>query len=242
MGSSDSFSVSWNTFQENMTDAFRQMREDKDFFDVTLVCDDDQIQAHKVILSACSPFFHTILRRNKHEHPLIFLLGVKYIDILSVLDFMYHGEVTVAQENLNSFLAVSQDLKVKGLTQISTDRILLGSDQPNPKQREYPAALDGDTSLPVDLEHFLDPTDFKDTTGEDDELTVRGLGCEVAKKHRSKDQGLACDTCHQVLSTEKCLKRHMKIHEGVRYYCDLCEKSFARKYVLVVHVKSKHTK
>jgi len=107
----------WNDFEKNISGAFREIREDKDFFDVTLACDDDQLQAHKVILSACSPFFRTVLRQNKHEHPLLYLRGVKYADLVSVLNFMYHGEVNVAQEELNSFLAVAEDLKVKGLTQ-----------------------------------------------------------------------------------------------------------------------------
>ena len=40
----------------------QDIRDDKDFFDVTLACDDDQIQAHKVILSACSPFFRQVYR------------------------------------------------------------------------------------------------------------------------------------------------------------------------------------
>jgi len=117
MGSSEKFCLRWNDFEANISGAFRELREDKDFFDVTLACDDDQIQAHKVILSACSPFFRTILKRNRHEHPLLFLKGVRYVDLVSVLNFMYHGEVNVAQEELNSFLAVAEDLKVKGLTQ-----------------------------------------------------------------------------------------------------------------------------
>jgi len=107
----------WNDFESNISVAFRELREDKDFFDVTLACDDDQIQAHKVILSACSPFFRQILKRNRHEHPLLYLKGVKYVDLMSVLNFMYHGEVNVAQDELNSFLAIAEDLKVKGLTQ-----------------------------------------------------------------------------------------------------------------------------
>jgi len=107
----------WNDFENNISAAFRDMRGDKDFFDVTIACDDEQIQAHKVILSACSPFFRNILRRNPHQHPLLYLKGVKYTDLQSVLNFMYHGEVNVAQEELNSFLAVAEDLRVKGLTQ-----------------------------------------------------------------------------------------------------------------------------
>ena len=105
------------SLQNLFSGAFRELREDKDFFDITLACDNEQLQAHKVILSACSPFFRTVLRRNRHEHPLLYLKGVKYADLVSVLNFMYHGEVNVAQEELNSFLAVAEDLKVKGLTQ-----------------------------------------------------------------------------------------------------------------------------
>ena len=47
------FCLHWNEFESNISIAFRELRDDKDFFDVTLACDDDQIQAHKVILSAC---------------------------------------------------------------------------------------------------------------------------------------------------------------------------------------------
>jgi len=114
---SEKFCLRWNDFETNISSAFRELRDDKDFFDVTLACDDEQIQAHKVILSACSPFFRNILRRNPHQHPLLYLKGVKYTDLQSVLNFMYHGEVNVAQEELNSFLAVAEDLRVKGLTQ-----------------------------------------------------------------------------------------------------------------------------
>jgi len=114
---SEKFCLRWNDFESNISNAFKELRDDKDFFDVTLACDDEQIQAHKVILSACSPFFRNILRRNPHQHPLLYMKGVKYTDLQSVLNFMYHGEVNVAQEELNSFLSVAEDLRVKGLTQ-----------------------------------------------------------------------------------------------------------------------------
>jgi len=114
---SEKFCLRWNDFESNISSAFRELRDDKDFFDVTLACDDEQIQAHKVILSACSQFFRNILRRNPHQHPLLYLKGVKFTDLQAVLNFMYHGEVNVAQEELNSFLAVAEELRVKGLTQ-----------------------------------------------------------------------------------------------------------------------------
>jgi hypothetical protein len=113
----EQFCLKWNDFETNVSTAFRELREDKDFFDVTIACDDEQIQAHKVILAACSTFFRSVLKRNRHEHPLLYLKGVKYIDLVAVLNFMYHGEVNVAQEQLNDFLGIAEELKVKGLTQ-----------------------------------------------------------------------------------------------------------------------------
>jgi len=141
MGSSEKFCLRWNDFESNISVAFRELREEKDFFDVTLACDDSQIQAHKVILSACSPFFRNVLRKNPHQHPLLYLKGVKYKELLSVLNFMYMGEVNVAQEELNSFLAVAEDLRVKGLTQNNSesgDKAKSESTKTSARSREPP--------------------------------------------------------------------------------------------------------
>jgi len=120
--SSENFCLRWNDFESNVSGAFRDLRQEADFFDVTLGCPDGKsLQAHKVILSACSSTFKTMLRdtqRNTNSHhPYIFLRGVSFPDLSAVLDFMYHGEVNVAQEDLNSFLAVAEELQIKGLTQ-----------------------------------------------------------------------------------------------------------------------------
>ena len=117
MGSADKFCLRWNDFEFNISSAFREIRNDADFFDVTLATEDDhQIKAHKIILSACSPFFRKVLKRNPHASPLLYLKGIRYSDLVSILNFMYHGEVNVAQDELNSFLAAAEELNVKGLT------------------------------------------------------------------------------------------------------------------------------
>merc|ERR1712106_832630 len=133
--SAEKFCLRWNDFETNISVAFKEIREEKDFFDVTLACDDSQIQAHKVILSACSPFFRNVLRRNPHQHPLLYLKGVKYKDILAVLNFMYMGEVNVAQEELNSFLSVAEDLRVKGLTQNNSSAETPKASKPEPPKQ-----------------------------------------------------------------------------------------------------------
>jgi len=110
------FRLRWNDFESNISVALREVRDGKEFFDCTLSCGSSQIQAHKLILSACSPFFRSILNQNPHPHPLLYLKGVKFSDLQAILSFMYHGEVNVAQEEINSFLAVAEDLQVKGLS------------------------------------------------------------------------------------------------------------------------------
>jgi len=138
MSGNEHFCLRWNDFESNISHAFQTIREEKDFFDVTLACEDDQVQAHKVILSACSPFFKKVLRKNPHQHPLLFLKGVKYSEIVSILNFMYHGEVNVTQDNLNGFLAVAEDLKVKGLTQSDQTSSNEGSKPASKPMREPP--------------------------------------------------------------------------------------------------------
>lgn len=169
MGSTEKFCLRWNDFESNISTAFQELREDKDFFDVTLACDDDQIQGHKVILSACSPFFRSILQRNRHEHPLLYLKGVKYADLVSVVNFMYHGEVNVAQEELNSFLAVAEDLKIKGLTQNDSESkkpkipqdILLKQKNKEPLTQlcptKRPSSLAQDTRAPAVSSNLYQP-------------------------------------------------------------------------------------
>jgi len=150
--SAEKFCLRWNDFETNISVAFKEIREEKDFFDVTLACDDSQIQAHKVILSACSPFFRNVLRRNPHQHPLLYLKGVKYQDLLSVLNFMYNGEVNVAQEELNTFLSVAEDLRVKGLTQNSSAAGTPKKNPPPPTQdtaRQLPRAREPPERDPI---------------------------------------------------------------------------------------------
>ena len=133
----DKFCLQWNEFEANITSGFQDLREEKDFFDVTLACEDEQISAHKVILSACSPFFRTILRRNSHPHPLLYMKGVKFTELESILYFMYHGRVNIAQEDLTNFLSVAEDLKVKGLTQNNPGSKSVSSGKP-PSNDTFP--------------------------------------------------------------------------------------------------------
>ena len=97
-----------------MSTAFGSLREYNEFSDVTLACEDgQQIEAHKVILIASSPFFLSLLRRNNHAHPLIYMRGMDFADLKAILDYIYCGEATI--DKTYRFLSIAEEFKLDGL-------------------------------------------------------------------------------------------------------------------------------
>ena len=83
-------------FSSNVSRSVQNLVKDQVFTDVTLVCgDNQQIKAHKVILGSTSTFFKTVLTVNSHQHPLIFLKGVKHERLKQIIDFIYIGEINI---------------------------------------------------------------------------------------------------------------------------------------------------
>ena len=136
---SEKLCLQWNDFQDNVKSAFGNLRESLDFVDVTLACEDGhQVEAHKVILAAASPFFQSVFKRNKHSHPLIYMRGLKSVDLVAMVDFLYYGEANVYQEDLDSFLVIAEELKLKGLTGGSNDQNELKSNQTELDTKSFP--------------------------------------------------------------------------------------------------------
>ncbi|KAJ8956883.1 hypothetical protein NQ318_014300 [Aromia moschata] len=113
--SSKHFCVKWTRFQTNILSAFESLQNSEDLADVTLTCDGISVKAHKFILSACSPYFRTIFKENPCSHPIVILKDVAYVDLIAIVNFMYHGEVMVSEEQLSSFLHTAMVLQVSGL-------------------------------------------------------------------------------------------------------------------------------
>eukprot|EP00091_Calanus_sinicus_P014719 TRINITY_DN32368_c0_g1_i1.p2 TRINITY_DN32368_c0_g1~~TRINITY_DN32368_c0_g1_i1.p2 ORF type:complete len:147 (-),score=42.09 TRINITY_DN32368_c0_g1_i1:1099-1539(-) len=116
MSTSETFGLRWNEFPNNINESFSHLRDGKEFSDVTLACNNNkQVKAHKVILGACSPFFKEILLKNPHQHPLIYLKGIGIDDLEAIIKFIYQGQTSISETNLDSFLASAQELQVEGL-------------------------------------------------------------------------------------------------------------------------------
>ena len=122
-------SIKWNEFEANIVSSYKDLRRNIDFSDVTLVCENhQQIEAHRVILSACSPFFRSMLLSSKHSHPMIYMRGVNAKDLVAIVDYVYHGEAEICKEDLDRFLALADSLQLKGLSGSECEVIMNNED------------------------------------------------------------------------------------------------------------------
>ena len=115
----EKYTVKWHSHQDYFREIMWGMMTTEDFTDVTLVTDDKKtIKAHRNILSACSPVFKNILQLEiNNSHPVIYLRGIQYSEIESILQFIYLGEAKVFKERMNNFLSVAKNLEIRELSQ-----------------------------------------------------------------------------------------------------------------------------
>ncbi|XP_043218437.1 broad-complex core protein isoforms 1/2/3/4/5-like isoform X19 [Amphibalanus amphitrite] len=137
MAASQKFCLKWNNFQNSVTSVFDSLRQDEELVDITLCCEGRKIKAHRMMLSACSPYFRDLFKDNPCQHPLFFLKDTSYVDIAAVIEFVYKGEVNVLQSQLASFLKTAELLQVKGLSGDEEEDQVPRS-QPPPAGRERP--------------------------------------------------------------------------------------------------------
>ena len=113
--SDEQLMLKWSDFHNNVEKAFEESRKGQDFFDITLVCEDYEVQAHRLVLSSGSNFFQGVLRKYSHPQPLIYLKGILKCELEAVLEFLYTGKVSIQKNSLEAFLNVAKDLKIKGI-------------------------------------------------------------------------------------------------------------------------------
>ncbi|XP_063888928.1 protein bric-a-brac 1-like [Scylla paramamosain] len=118
---SQQFCLRWNNYQSNLMQVFDQLLQTESFVDVTLSCEGQNVKAHRMVLSACSPYFQCLLNDAPCSHPVIILQGVKWTELKAVVEFMYKGEINICQEQLGSLLRVAESLKIRGLAEVDGD-------------------------------------------------------------------------------------------------------------------------
>ncbi|XP_077516191.1 uncharacterized protein LOC144126116 isoform X6 [Amblyomma americanum] len=118
---SQQFCLKWNNHQPNMLAVFEQLLSNEALVDVTLACEGLSLKAHRMVLSACSPFFQALFVENPCKHPIVILKDMRYMDLKAIVEFMYRGEVNVSQDQLTALLKTAETLKVKGLAEVTNE-------------------------------------------------------------------------------------------------------------------------
>ena len=219
--------LKWNDFQIVAQSSFGELRNDSDFTDVTLACEDKIIKANKVILSACSPFFKRLLKTYTHPQPLIYLRKMKSIDLEAIIDFIYLGEANVFQGQLESFLSLAEEFELKGLN-IGKEEVAREHPRKSVINR-YHGAHD---RIESPLVKFESDTKTFDTAlmaiyPKDKPTTI--LTPDTVAKVESLIEGRAggysCKNCHYTSKARSHMKEHVERHiEGLEYPCVTCNK------------------
>ncbi|XP_076161353.1 uncharacterized protein LOC143143681 isoform X1 [Ptiloglossa arizonensis] len=113
------YCLRWKYHHSNLQTMFSQLLERQAYCDVTLACEGKTLRAHKVVLSACSTYFDTILSQYEEKDPIVIMRDVKFSDIKVLVEFMYKGEINIDHTRLSSLLKTAEDLHIKGLAEVS---------------------------------------------------------------------------------------------------------------------------
>jgi hypothetical protein len=249
----DKFCLKWNDFQHNIVGSFSELRRDTDFSDVTLVCEEDHIEAHRIILTACSPFFSKVLKKNKHSHPMIYMRGLKAKELKAIVDFIYLGEANIYQEDLDAFLSISEELQLKGLSatqEKTTDMVEEHKPKPKLPKKEQkvnvyyqPQQEIEDSSQTMDC-NYLVPANENQMTVHDNTANIKAQIDSLIEV--IGERAFRCAVCgkeRQGRDSRRDLGRHVETHiEGLSYPCNQCGKVARSSNALMCHVYKHHRK
>ncbi|XP_066970746.1 protein abrupt-like isoform X31 [Macrobrachium rosenbergii] len=108
-------SLNWNNHGATFCHTLAALRGKDKYTDVTVSCEGNFYQVHKLVLSTCSEYFEKIFENTPCKHPVIVLRDVQCDELESLLNYMYKGVVSVAQSDLSRLIKVAELLQIKGL-------------------------------------------------------------------------------------------------------------------------------
>ena len=250
--SQEKLCLQWNDYRDNISSAFGDLRDDIEFTDVALACEDGQlVEAHKVVLISSSSFFLNLLKRNTHPHPLIYMRGLKYENLLSMADFLYHGEANVYQEDIDSFLALAEELQLKGLDnreekvedsnrQISTSNTtnsIIATSKDATKSKEFTNSFDMIPSVETAIS-LIDNSATTDLAQLDQKVKslMRSSENRIDKEQR---RARICKVCGKE-GTMTNIMRHITANHmtNISIPCNACGKTLHTSNALNMHKRS----
>ena len=249
---SEKFSLTWKDYHSNWTKSLSKLRKDTEFADVTLISDDmEKFSAHKIILSSCSNTFKFILKENSNATPLLFLGGVSSANLEFILDYIYYGEVSLHQEQLDSFLESAQKLEIEGLMGMiqeyadkNQDIDIKQEEQDSYYTTEAKPIVQKDNKLELKTQRrYSRPSS---TSSDVARIDVTSLNAEeveqkIKELYEKVDGVWACMTCDYTSTKRFNVRKHVDKHiDGLSYSCNLCDKEFRSSNSFYAHKSTAH--
>ena len=237
----EKYSLTWHAYSDHLKSMMKELMMNEDFSDITLVTEDKkQIKANRNILRACSPVFRDILKNENHSSTVMYLRGIQFSEMESILQFIYLGEATFYQERMDEFLAVAKLLEIK---QLCNAKIETNDKQDDETLSSDPEASTGVVEEQIDMQEEQNEYALNDKY--DCEQCHKTYSCRssLSKHIKMIHQGVkvACDQCEYQASQKSDLNKHIQTkHEGVKYACGQCGSQFSQKGSLNIHIQSKH--
>ena len=246
--------LKWNDFQDVVQASLGELRSENDFTDVTLACEDQSLKAHRVILSSCSPFFKRLLKTHSQAQPLIYMRGLKFSDLVAIVDFIYEGQAKVFQEELDNFLSLAEELELKGLSGGSEAK-LPEEETPSrqyPKKSEKPnirfaakeTTFKGSNSNPEAKSNVFQgaivSSNQKETISSLIDPETKRIINSLIEKQLDRYTCLKCDyTSNDAGNAKKHAERHI---EGLAYPCNFCGKVYRSSESFKHHMRDSRCK
>ena len=175
--------------------------------------------------------------------------GLKSKDLVAIIDFMYTGEANIFQEDLDAFLNMAEELKLKGLTGVKDD------------EEKYQEVLTN-TPVKTDVKDKQSRHTFKKKNSEIVNKTVEKLPWKhesstdmvlfdksddvdsqvISMMTRNNDSKWSCTVCGKIVRDKTNLYQHIeaKHMEGVSHPCNNCGKTCSSRDALRQHISAHH--
>ncbi|XP_064105424.1 protein jim lovell-like [Macrobrachium nipponense] len=108
----------WSDHISNYAEMFLTLREQEEFVDCSIACEDGIVGAHRLVLAGCSSYIRDLFKRSSNPHPIIFLLDVSRSTVLLLMEFIYRGQAHIPHSRLRQLVTLGKALKIKGLSQV----------------------------------------------------------------------------------------------------------------------------
>ena len=251
----DNHTLYWHTFSGHLKNTMHKMMKTEKLSDVTLVCDDKKIlKAHKVVLSASSSVFESIIDDLPQSNSVIYLRGINHGEMEAILKYMYLGEATFSLQRMNEFLSVADSLDIKELSksiEFNSEEILktegstitdedyfclkdtIAEEETCISKDESLMKMDaGEESIKAEVNADAQNESYNYQAREEDNNYTQSEHVEVK---------YSCSQCSYRALRKKYLRSHIRsIHDGVKYDCNLCDYKATQLGNLRTHVQSKH--